>query len=177
MSILEKSILYILEHQPDNEIAILRLAKYLYLSDYIYAKTFGDTKSFTGTYSRYKNGPVPVKFYEALDKLYSAGMAVRVGNTIKLNQTIQLNGFSEKEKACMEKVMADFARKSLSKVLEAAYSTEPMVEIIEQEQSIGETLFWKTIDFHKIEKHPLMNLNDVDTSFLDSEEYKSSIDE
>ena len=46
MTPLEKSMVYLIKHQPKSQIGVLMLAKYLYLSDYVFAKTFGNKKTF-----------------------------------------------------------------------------------------------------------------------------------
>jgi hypothetical protein len=75
----------------------------------------------------------------------------------------------------LDKVLNDFAQRPLNKVIDAAYSTEPMKELLEAENSLGEILLWKNIEFSKTQKHALLQNDDLDTKFLDSEEYKQSL--
>jgi len=176
MKILEKTVVYLIKNQPNQQIGILRLAKYLFLADYLYAKTFGNGETFTGAYTRYQKGPVPARFYDVLTELKTEGIVNRVGNTILITQkNISMPALPEKEKACLDKVLNDFAQRPLNKVIDAAYSTEPMKELLEAENSLGEILLWKNIEFSKTQKHALLQNDDLDTKFLDSEEYKQSL--
>ena len=176
MAKLENTILYILQHQPNKEMAILRLAKYLYLSDYLFAKSFGGKETFTGSYSRYEYGPVPTEFYPAIRTLISLGSIDRNGNIISLLKTDENYSLTKEEKACLDKIINDFANNSLSKVMKSAYATEPRVKILEQENSIGgEKLLGEEINFTDIKVHSLLAENDLDLSFMDSKAYKESI--
>ena len=177
MTPLEKSMVYLIKHQPKSQIGVLMLAKYLYLSDYVFAKTFGNKKTFTGAYTRLQKGPVPSGFYDALSSLTTKKIIKRVGHTILLsNNTVATPDISKEEKACLDKVINDFAGRSLKKVVDAAYSTEPMKNLIAEESSLGgEILLFQKLDFDKIRKHSLLENDKLDTSFIDSEEYKKSV--
>ena len=177
MTILEKTIIYLVKRQPKYQIGVLMLAKYLYLSDYVFAKTFGNKKTFTGTYTRLQKGPVPCGFYDALDSLDTKKIIKRVGNIVYLsNNAIAMPEMNKEEKACLDKIINDFAGTSLKKVVDAAYSTEPMKNLIAEENSLGgDILLFQKLDFEKIQKHALLENDRLDTNFIDSEEYKKSV--
>lgn len=171
---LEEAIVYILSF---NSIEILRLAKLLYLSDYMFAKTFGKHVGITGQYERMQYGPVPEYFYPVINDLTARGVIKREVNNITLLKPQGFEGLSEEEKACIDKVVADFFGLSLEKVMKVAYSTEPMVEILRDESTLDteKGLVGLRIDFHKVPLHPLMEEADTDLSFMDTPEYQQSL--
>ena len=170
MTKLEESIVYLLAQEEDGRMGILRLAKYLYLADYIFAKTFGKKQTFTGAYSRFNYGAVPVAFYNAINELKKDNIR-RDGNVITLVKgTRSLEKLSEKEKACLKKISLDFKGKVLKKVIDASYSTEPMKEIKAKEEAIGEELTFEDLNFKGVQIHPLIDDN-IEVNKKEFEEY------
>lgn len=176
MTKLEQSIAYLLSKQPSESMEILRLAKYLYLADYIFAKTFGKRKPFTGGYSRFKLGPVPLCYYNALENLKKDNLS-KNGNVITLDKIPKIE-LKEEEVACLDKVIDDFKDKTTTQVLNVAYSTEPMGKILEAENSLNQILNFEKIDFEDtIEPHPLLQNNEkLDVSFTDTDEFKKYLE-
>ena len=170
---LEQSIVYVLKKQP---VEILRLVKLIYLSDYIYSKTFGHKKSFTGAYVREKWGPMPTNFYPVFNDMKRRGIVGRDGNVVTLKKNSPTNLLSEEELACLDKVLRDFEDISTNKVMKTAYGTEPMLKIIELETSLsGEKLVGEEIDFKEIEPNPLLVDQNLDISFMDNPEFIANL--
>lgn len=169
-------MLYVLQKAGDME--IMRLAKFLYLADYIFAKTFGNKHGFIDEHERFQYGPVPADFYPVYNKLLDAKTVERTGNIVSLNATLEdaSAGLSEEELACIDKVIEDFDGKSLNDVKVTAYATEPMVEIKKEEERLGSgILAFKRMDFSSVEIHPLMKPVEEDLSFMDSPEFKNNL--
>jgi uncharacterized phage-associated protein len=170
------ALVKILSLQPDCAAEILRLAKLAYLSDYLFAKTFGEGNPFSGIYKRFSFGPVPDKFYAAIEELKSEGVIRKTNNIIRLVDKQDTSSLTEEEVACIEKVAEDFKGKSLNALLKVAYATEPMLRISEREAALGVKLQYEEVDFHQVAPHPLLNkMDEVDTDFLKSREYQESI--
>ena len=156
MTKLEEAIIYLLSREKNSKMAILRLAKYLYLADYLYAKSFGNKQTFTGGYLRYSKGPVPNNFYNAIEKLKKENIR-RDGNIITLTRGVRQFSLNNKEKACLDKIVTDFSDISLTKTVNISYNTEPMLEIRKLEKAIGDELPYENINFNSIKPHSLMN--------------------
>lgn len=157
---------------------IMRLAKFLYLADYTYAKTFGDKHGFIDEHQRYKYGPVPARFYDVYNELLAQGVVNRTGNIVSLVKydPRALTKLSEEELACIDKVIEDFDGETLNKVKKASYTTEPMLEIIKEEKRLGSDIFeFKKMDFSSVNVHSLMKPVDEDLSFMNSAEFKENL--
>lgn len=157
---------------------IMRLAKFLYLADYVYAKTFGNKHGFIDEHQRYKYGPVPAEFYKVYNTLLDTGIISRTGNIIALEVAAPgINTqLSEEELACLDKVIEEFEGKPLQTVKRTAYATEPMKHIQEEEKRLGAGIFeFRKMDFSDVEVHPLMKPVDDDLSFMDSAEFKENL--
>lgn len=172
MKKLQYAILYILAKQKDESLNKLPLAKLLYLSDYVYAKSFGSKKPFTGSYLRLEYGPVPVDFYRALRSMEKEGLIKVVNNSVILKRRKEIH-LSLKETASLDKTISSF--NTTSKAMKAAYATEPMVEIKKKEQKLSENLIFEEVPFEQISTHPLLKPLKKDLSYLESEEYKKSL--
>lgn len=161
-----------------GNIEIMRLAKFLYLADYMYAKTFGNRHGFLDEHQRYKYGPVPAYFYDVFNKLLSDKVIGRTGNIISLNESDSVNEseLTEKELACLDKVIEDFDGKSLTTVKNCAYATEPMVDIKREEERLGSGILeFQKMDFTKVKVHSLMEPVEDDLSFMDSREFRDNL--
>ena len=169
------SLVYILKNGGSME--IMRLAKLAYLSDYLFAKTFGDENGFLGGHKRFTYGPVPRSFYPSLRTLYIDHIASRHVNTIQLDDSsISTTVLSEKEKACIDKVLEEFKGTTLTQVKLAAYNTEPMLSIQQKEKSLnGLKMINANMDFELIKKHPLLDNDDLDISFMESPEFQKNL--
>jgi hypothetical protein len=170
---LEAAIIYILKNQP---IEILRLAKFVYLSDYLFAMTFGENKPITGNYYREKFGPVPNAFYVAINELLAEKIIDRTGNIITLKKDIAIKALSDEEIACLDKVIRDFKDVSISKLLKAAYSTEPMLKMQEREAALNvDKLVGEPITFENTKKHPLFDDDQLDIRFMCTPEFQTNL--
>lgn len=170
---LEQSIAYVLRRQP---IEILRLVKLIYLSDYIYSRTFGKKESFTGDYVREKFGPLPSNFYPVFNEMKRKGVVDRDGNIVTLKKQVATTALTKEEIACLDKILRDFSGVTTSKVMKTAYSTEPMKKIEALEISLsGEKLIGEEIDFGEAEEHPLFTNDDVDISFMSNPEFVANL--
>jgi uncharacterized phage-associated protein len=169
---LEQAIAYVLKEQPTN---ILRVVKLIYLADYLYAKSFGNKKPFTGNYYREKFGPLQPSLYPVLNNMYKENVVERTGNTLKLKKNIRIDKLNEEEIACLDKVLRDFSDVSTDKLLKVAYATEPMKKIEEMETAINDKLLYQEIDFDATKKHPLLENSDLDTRFMDSPEFLANL--
>lgn len=167
------SLLYIL--QSAGEMEIMRLAKLLYLSDYLYAKTFGNKHGFMGDHKRYEFGPVPHGFYPAYDLLEAESIVVKQVNTVSVVKPQQINDLTEAEIACLDKTLQEFNGKNLSTVKVAAYKTEPMESIQRQEANLGSVkLMYEKMDFNLINIHPLFDSETLDVSFMNDPGYQAN---
>lgn len=171
---LTSSLLYVLSEGGSME--IMRLGKLLYLTDYLYAKTFGNKSGFMGGHARFEFGPLPGSFYPTFNHLLEKHAIARNGNIISLTSETDTSVLDEKELACLDKVIEDFKGLSLNKVKKAAYATEPMVSIQEEEarQKIDKMLYAK-MDFNDIDVHPLLDNADLDTSFMEDPEFQKNL--
>jgi hypothetical protein len=173
---LKSSMQYILETAGDME--IMRLAKFLYLADYAYAKTFGNKHGFIDEHARYKFGPVPAQFYSVNNSLLRDKIIDRTGNIVSL-KVVDPNvktRLSEKELACLDMVIDEFDGKTLTAVKNAAYATEPMVNMRKEEERLGSGIFeFRSMDFSAVDVHPLLKPVEDDLSFMDSEEFKANL--
>lgn len=172
---LEIAIEYILQKSP---LEIMRLAKLLYLSDYLYATTFGKKESITGPYVREKYGPIPEDFYSVINTMTRAGLIRRDGNIITLEKST--NGathLSEEEIACLDKILRDFTDQPLNRVLKVAYATEPMEKILAEEKAMSaeKGLVGKEIVFSGVKVHPLMDEEEIDLTFMDTPEFSDNL--
>lgn len=155
---------------------IMKLAKMLYLADYLYAKTFGHASGFMGGHARYDYGPVPVQFYPAFHSLTGEKILDREGNIVELKKDGNLSGLTEEELACLDSTLDEFKDKALGTVKNAAYRTEPMIEIQKEEEALGKgKLLWKEMDFSLINRHPLFSSDELDLSFMDDPEFKKNL--
>ena len=176
---LETAIVYILDKRP---LEIMRLAKFLYLSDYLFAKSFGKKKSMTGNYVREKYGPIPEYFYPTINFMVHSGTIRRDGNTMTLVKPVEAKAsasLDDQELACLDKIVRDFSDKDLNEVLKTAYATEPMEKILEDEvaMDVEKGLVGKEISFSDIETHPLLDEEEIDTSFMDTPEFQANLQE
>lgn len=172
---LTAAIEYTLLNAGDME--IMRLAKFLYLADYTYAKTFGNKHGFIDEYQRYKYGPVPAEFYLVYNSLLQQAVIGRTGNIVTLiERPTTPPDLTEEEQACLDKIIQDFRGKSLNAVKETAYSTEPMVDIVDEEARLGSGILeFKKMDFSNVQVHPLMQPVDDDLSFMESDAFKDNL--
>ena len=174
---LKSSLLYILEEAGDME--IMRLAKFLYLADYAYAKLFGDKHGFIDEHQRYQYGPVPAAFYDEYNALLAEKVIDRKANIVVLKRRMNVKSqLSDKELACLDKVIHDFSGKNLNDVKHAAYATEPMKEIQEEEERLGvpRGLVFTKMNFNSVKPHPLTVAPDIDLSFMDTDEFKKNLE-
>jgi len=170
------AILYVLKNGGDME--IMRLAKLIYLADYTYAKVFGNKHGFIDQNQRYPYGPVPSNFYKEYNSLLREGIIDRGEDSPIV--TLEHNTYDsyelvENETACLDKVIDDFKGKSLDNVKNTAYKTEPMLEILQEEERIGHKLDYDNLSFKKINTHPLLKPIEVDLSFLKTVEFKKNL--
>lgn len=168
-------LLYVLQNGGNME--IMKLAKILYLADYLYAKTFGATNGFMGGHERFPYGPVPAQFYPAFNELSKNQIVHKPENEniVTLLQSPGNPNLSDEEMACIDKTLEEFKRKPLNKVKNAAYATEPMVYIQKQEKKLGSKLQYEKMDFDLIKRHPLFEADDLDLSFMDDPEFVESM--
>ena len=172
---LRASILYILS--STSGIEIMKLAKILYLSDYLFAKTFGNKHGFMGGHKRFEFGPVPDGFYPVYNELDSEGIVVKRINTVTLEKPQTIDGLSENEIACIDKTLEEYKHQSLNSVKTAAYETEPMKLVQQREASLGSTkLMYETMDFSSINLHPLFDNESVDTDFMNDPEFIKNLE-
>lgn len=170
---IRSSLLYIL--QSAGEMEIMRLAKLLYLSDYLYAKTFGNKHGFMGDHKRYEFGPVPSGFYPAYDLLEAENIIIKQVNTVSVVKPQQINDLTETEIACIDKTLQKFSNKDLSTVKKAAYKTEPMKSIQIQEANMGSVkLMYEKMDFKLINIHPLFDNETLDIGFMNDPGYQAN---
>jgi hypothetical protein len=170
----EDALIYVLSKGGSME--IMKLAKLLYLSDYLYAKTFGAQQSFMGGHARFEFGPVPKKFYPIYDQLVAKGIIKRSDNMVSLVRERETPRLNEEEIACLDKTLEEFKGIRLSKVKEAAYRTEPMITLQEKEKTLGsQKLMYEKMDFNLIPTHPLFQNDDVDISFMDDPEFQKNL--
>jgi len=169
------SLLYILRNAGDME--IMRLAKLLYLSDYLFVKTFGNHQGFLDGHLRFKHGPVPKGFYDVLRELYKTGDVTRDVYFIRLKKHHEVvSELNEEEIACIDKVLEEFKGHSLTEVKKAAYYTEPMVNIQKKEEHLnGLKMLNARMDFNLIKKHPLFDNDDLDISFMNDPEFQKTL--
>jgi len=173
---LNVALRYILQQAGAME--IMRLAKFIYLADYAYAKLFGDKQGFIDEHQRLQYGPVPATFYQEINTMLGIEID-RSGNIISLRKNeIDMTILDKKEIACLDKVMSDFKGKSLNQVKKAAYATEPMRAIQEEEERLGvpRGLVGQKMDFDTVKIHPLAVPVEDDLSFMDTEEFKSNLE-
>lgn len=174
---LKIAMLHTLQKAGDME--IMRLAKFLYLADYMYARTFGNRHGFIDEHQRYKYGPVPADFYTVYNALLDSNVVSRTGNIVSLGRLSgedDISQLSEEELACIDKVVEDFDGKDLTTVKRSAYATEPMVEIQKEEERLGSGILeFKKMDFSSVEVHPLMAPIEDDLSFMDSKEFQENL--
>jgi uncharacterized phage-associated protein len=167
---LEASLIYILEQIGDIE--IMKLAKLLYLTDYLYAKTFGFKQGFMDGHVRYEFGPVPTDFYQVYDNLEVSGIVKKQVNTVTLLNRISTVSLNEDEIACLNKTLKHYGTERVNIVKEAAYKTEPMITIQLKEKNLGSgKLMYEKMDFSLIKTHPLFIHSDVDMSFKNDPAY------
>lgn len=170
---LRASLFYILTQGGSME--IMRLAKLLYLSDYLFAKTFGNKHGFMGIHKRFEFGPVPSAFYNVYDQLEADRIVVKQVNTVSLLVPQTIDGLSEQELACVDKTIERFRGLSLNQVKRAAYETEPMKSIQNREASMGASkLMYESMDFDLIKIHPLFDDSGLNLDFLNDPEYLKS---
>ena len=166
-----------------GDMGVMRLAKVVYLSDYTYAKTFGNLHGYLEGHYRYTYGPIPKQFYPTLRHLYRTEKAVRNDKNIVLKNRssflahIDELELTEQEKACVDKVLEKIKLTSLSEVKAMAYKTEPMVEIQKKESTLymGMKMLNAPMDFSTIKRHPLFAYEDLDISFMNDPEFQKNL--
>ena len=171
MSNLEKLMIYFLEKFPHN-LGRTKLIKAIYLFDCEWYRNFGET--FSGLkYERDYNGPFDTDFYEAKDNLCEGGYISEVmyeypggkGFEISIQREYQYKEdlLDPLSLNIADEIIGKLKNQPLKTFLDEAYSTEPMLNILNTENSRSVKLLGRDLDMDKLKKspEPLFNMQEI----------------
>lgn len=160
MSIMEikNLVVYFLKHAPKS-LGRTEIMKYVYLFEYYYYQRYKE--QYTNlVFERYKFGPNQSGVIEAIDELAQEGIinimtyenyygSTSYDHTMKSDFDIPYYELETKEKEVASFVVDKLGNMNYRGVLDIAYETPPMKEIIEEEKKCGFQFYGRVIDMSK----------------------------
>ena len=160
MTRLENTILYLLgraKQKGKDNLSKIELFKLLYLLEIESRKFTGKSFLENINFVRYKNGPISLEVYNALNNLKNNYIRItdkknsdypHSRHCIFLKKKVGKLKFSDSERMFMNSVFETYLPLNIKKLKEEAYNTLPMKRIVEEEQKKKESLKGYPIDFN-----------------------------
>lgn len=162
---LKNLLVYFLKRTP-KPLGRTEIMKYVYLFEYYYYQKY--KKQYTNlVFERYKYGPNQSGVVEAIEDLAEEGIinintyenyygGISYSHTINKNETTYYD-LEEREREIASFIVDKLGNKNYREVLDVAYNTPPMKEILEKERKCGVYLYGRVIDMSK--SKPLFKLS------------------
>lgn len=155
-----KRLLLFFLNNSTRELGRTELMKYVYLFEYYYFQMFG--KQFTNlVFERYKYGPNETEVINCINELDADGIIKiipydnfygGISYTHGISSTIDDKfDLAENEDLVASFIVDSLGNQSYRGVIDIAYSTPPMREILEEEKKTGSQFHGRVIDMSKSE--------------------------
>lgn len=154
----EKLLIYFLKNSR-KALGRTEIMKYVYLFEYYYFQKY--KKQYTDLiFERYKYGPNQSGVVEATKSLEAMGIinihtyenyygGTSYDHTLNFSVDATPYGLDEKEEDIASFIIDELGNENYRGVLDIAYSTPPMEEIIEEENTCGRPIYGRVIDMSK----------------------------
>lgn len=164
LSKLQKTILYLLKYSQDcgySNLSMFQIFKLVYLLEVEHRRYIGTPFLFDINFKREKNGPISTDIYNAVESLTGKFINTKETQTegypfarkCHSLSKADLNGvldFTTEELFFINSVLNDFLNIPQKKLQSIVYSTEPMVNIQQEEKQKGRELLGQQLDLDTV---------------------------